>query len=234
MQYTANDKFSYKGKVAVILHIYYKDIWENSIKNRIKNTLNGNCNYDLYVSITKRDASEVEEIRSSVLDLNPNAFIVVVENVGEDVGGFMYCLKEIENRGKEYDYILKLHTKRVNSWRNAMLDGTLPIDCTTLNTLLEKNVAMIGSMRYLYSCKDAETKVDEILSKTGCTRHPLRFVAGTMFWIRFDIIKKYMFGDKLPVDYFNEEYRVCGLRQHAMERVFGMFVSDVNETIQGI
>ena len=224
--------FSYTGRTVVVVHIYDEQIWYDSIQPRLAETLDGRCDYDLYISITKRD--NLDLIADSIRKVYPNAVIVPVENVGEDVNGFMHCVKAIEDSGKDYDYMLKLHTKSNVAWRNSLLDGALPKNCDRLNALLDNGEAMIGSLRWIRTFPDALNHIGGILEKIGCKRYPMRFVGGTMFWVRFDIIKKYLFGGKLPVDYFDEAYKRVGLKQHAMERVFGMMVSDSGGAIVGL
>lgn len=226
------EPFAYDGSVAVVVHIYGYDVWEKSIQPRLAEVLDGKCKYDLYISLTARD--NIDETRARILAIYPNAVIIQVENVGEDVNGFMHCVKAIEDSGKEYDYILKLHTKTKDLWRTDLLNGTIPHNCVTINKLLTGHAAMIGPRKWIKAIPDAAVHVQPILTKIGCGKHPLRFMAGTMFWIRFDIIKKYLFGGKLPVDYFNEPYKKMGLKQHAMERIFGMMVTDVGGTISGV
>ena len=89
------EPFAYDGSVAVVVHIYGYDVWERSIQPRLAEVLDGKCKYDLYISLTARD--NIDETRARILAIYPNAVIIPVENVGEDVNGFMHCVKAIED-----------------------------------------------------------------------------------------------------------------------------------------
>jgi len=91
-------------KALVVIHFYYAE-QVDTILNLLKNI---SVEYDLYCSISNKD--KYEYIKQKVLNYKPNAHIVNVANVGYDVWPFCYVINNVNLA--DYDYIIKLHTKR--------------------------------------------------------------------------------------------------------------------------
>ena len=88
-------------KILVHLHLYY----QNQLNYFIKKLKNITCEFDLIVTL----ANENPKITEKIKQFKPNAKILVVENLGYDVYPFIQVINEAEL--KNYDYILKIHTK---------------------------------------------------------------------------------------------------------------------------
>ena len=87
--------------IAIILHIYYVELWQIfAEKLKILNT-----KFDLYITLTKGNLDITDDILKSF----PDAKIYTYINKGMDIGPFLLTLKKIRN--KNYNYIIKLHTK---------------------------------------------------------------------------------------------------------------------------
>lgn len=74
-----------------------------------------------------------------------NAKILIFENQGMDIGPF---LKAIPNLDKSFDYVLKLHTKSNDTWRNKLLhdiSSDIISAYFALKTLFEKKVGLMCS-----------------------------------------------------------------------------------------
>ena len=89
-------------KHAIILHLYYNDLWEE-FKTKFEPILNRG-DVDLYVSFTKEDTSKKSEVEK----LTP--FVYVLDNRGLDIGPFIFILNEIKD--KNYTSITKVHSKK--------------------------------------------------------------------------------------------------------------------------
>ena len=72
-----------KAKIAVHLHLYYLDMWEN-----IKNSYLVNLDSDYFLYVTMNEDNE--EIKKDILSFHPNSKIVKIENLGFDIGPFIY------------------------------------------------------------------------------------------------------------------------------------------------
>ena len=55
------------------------------------------------------------------MDDYPNSHILIIPNKGMDIGGFFYALKDIFSKNYSYRYILKLHTKTNDQWRDGLI-----------------------------------------------------------------------------------------------------------------
>lgn len=99
------------SRLLVHFHIYYHDQVEYFI-GKMKNITG--CEWDLLV--TYSDASAQTE--SLIREFKPEAEFLMVENVGYDVWPFISVLKNVDF--SRYDYILKLHTKNISSYRNVI------------------------------------------------------------------------------------------------------------------
>ena len=91
-------------KALVIIHFYYAE-QVDTILNLLKNI---SIEYDLFCSISNQD--EYDNIKNKVLKFNPNTNIIDVKNIGYDIWPFVYVINNVNL--KDYDYIVKLHTKR--------------------------------------------------------------------------------------------------------------------------
>jgi len=82
----------------ILLHLHYQDLWPE-FWSYLKY-----IDADLYVTVHSVNTEWYEEIKSNATD------VFVIENRGEDFGGFLYALNQIKN--KEYLTITKLHGKK--------------------------------------------------------------------------------------------------------------------------
>lgn len=91
-------------KIAVLIHLFYIDMWDDIC--HYLNNLN-NYEYDLYINLV--DGFHDEEIVNKVKNFNVDARIIKSPNQGVDIGGFLFLYEILD---KEYDLILKIHTKK--------------------------------------------------------------------------------------------------------------------------
>ncbi len=236
-------------KIAVILHLYYHDLWEE-FSNELKKF--GNKPFDLYVSLV--DGSHAYEkqqmMQQKIVQEYPQALVFMVENKGLDIGSFLKVIGYFFRFGKEYDLILKLHSKKSihtcgklkgEDWRKELYQPLLENVSGLLN-FMEKNheIGMIGSKQHMSDFEGENRPAINYLENLLNIEAPHKiFVGGTMFWIRFSILKAYLtpklieeIADRLEEGYFTD-YEMPRYT-HAMERIFGYMISDNRKVIAGI
>ena len=245
-------------KIAVILHLYYIDLW-NEILTYLKNI---EYDFDLYVTlIDNNNYKEIISKKNEILSRYKNAKIYCIDNKGLDIGGFLYVMDKIKNLGLEYDYILKIHSKKSihsasvqvgNTWRTELynsLMGSKKIVNGIFNILSNDEIGMVGSSNWYIT---AQGNRDSALGKNYSymkklsddmkLTYPLdkiEFIGGTMFWSNFKSLMKVFKGiDILQIRNILELGAVTDHRNptftHSMERILGLIILNDNKKILGI
>jgi len=94
-----------RRKILVCLHLYYinqADMFARKIKSALSE-----YDYDLFVTVNNHDT----ETEQKFISFKPDAKFIIVKNVGADIFPFVTVLNLINL--EDYDYIIKLHTKKV-------------------------------------------------------------------------------------------------------------------------
>jgi lipopolysaccharide biosynthesis protein len=211
--------------------------------------------YDLYVSLTK---NYPQSFLNNIKKTNPKTEIIFVENKGMDIGGFLQVYKNLD---PSYDLILKIHTKkglgstktpslhlqrhgdqsaeeRGRKWFHGLMRGVLN-NPNHVNEVIRKfeedqNCGMIGA-KYNTNFHVNLTQMQKVFSwmkvQTDLKGH--QFVGGTIFWVRNDILKKYLTQSVINKILANspEGYVHEPSINHAMERIFGSLVSLENKKL---
>lgn len=234
-------------RIAVHLHLYYFEMWE-IIKFYLNNL---DQPYHLFVTMV----SENEELKAKILQFHNDTTFFTVQNKGYDVGPFIYFLNKINL--DDYDLILKLHTKNNKKSADTCLNGRWFCNDEWFRFLIfgllgskkifnrnikefctDKNLGMIGS-RYLIT---DDHKVSEKLRDDICTEvaklqynapKDIKFVAGTMFFIRSKLLIK--IANQYTIDDFTltDAKIKDGTLAHVMERVFGCVTCAEGYSIKG-
>jgi len=232
------------NKIAVMCHIYYIDIWPE-----IKNNLNQlGFEFDLYVSLCIDNPS----IELEILRDYPSAQISKVENRGSDFGGFFESLNLIFNNNLKYDWILKIHSKKsklINerkgeSWRKNLYTKLI-IDAKSkiINNFSNDEIGMIGDKRYLIGMSSFDNKagknvnaekINILRRRFNVNDSTLKFFAGSMFWMRFDLLEQVFKENRITSNDFELGHLPDGTMAHAMERFIANIVRDANKKILGI
>ena len=198
---TTIDKISIK-KVLCVYHIGNYDIFVK-MKPYLDNILK--CHGTMYQldlrvciidTVSKVDCDEICKYL-------PFATIYKTSNYGFDIASFIYILNMVKQSGNEYDYVFKLHTKTCDKTRDRLL-GPLFRDTNALESVmyeLEKDdVGMVASefsdCDHLVRFADVNIHyVAQLIKKyfDDDMYYTVPFVAGTMFCISFDLLKKYFF-----------------------------------------
>ncbi len=161
--------------------------------------------------------------------------IMFSENRGADIGGFLLSIDQMFKQNLNVDYIVKVHTKNKNSWRQVLT--------SILNLRINK---LLNEYEYVHNCYINVFKVHPILinlMKTSilknfnieCTK-PFGHSSGTMFIASsklLDIFKNYnlltLFNNLNPNDDFHNPAINTGLKmEHQYELFFGCLASELN------
>lgn len=260
-----NPKLDNSNKtVAVLLHMYYIDLWDE-FKFKLDKL---KIKHHIFVNLVKGsyDDDVLNEFKSKLEEID-NVTVLISENVGLDIGGTLFLLQYIYDNKLEFDYILKIHTKksihsgrdkkRANEWQKSGQEWrnqlTKPIigDSETMDKILSlfgssKEIGIIGSKMNILSSKHMyalrNIKYIQEYMKRFDINYPvqeLQFVAGTMFWVRFDLFKKY-FTKIEPKEILVELEEGAFTdatgekRTHALERIFGLMSLGSGMNIIGV
>lgn len=239
-------------KIAVCVHLFYTDMF-NDIVNYLNNLKHP---YDLYVSLV--NGFFEQDIINKIKSFKSDVKIIFVENKGVDIGEFLNCLKVIDN---DTDLILKLHTKKGiglpnnpstrvkhsgidaslshgRQWFNGLMKGVL-LDEGKVNRILNKfktdtKCGMVGYKLFNNTSvnKNNIIKLSPLFG-IDSTYLDKNFIGGTIFWVRYDIIKKY-FTENVITQIMNDTppgYVIEPSIMHSVERILGYVVSKENQNV---
>ncbi len=223
-------------KILVHLHLYYQDMLEQMLS--LLKALDG-FDYDLYLT-TSPDFTRQEEVKL----FHPSSQIIFVPNKGYDLAPFITVLQQVNLA--DYDYIIKLHTKRDlpkpanlpncslhgGEWRN-LLTGFLSSPQAFQQTLdlfaQQPKLGQVSHSLLIISSgkedKEANLRAEKIMSQMGLKIKQKTFVAGTMFICRAHLMKPLQ---KLNLTAQNFDAPLAshqgGTLAHALERVLGWMI----------
>ncbi|WP_259919779.1 glycoside hydrolase family 99-like domain-containing protein [Jannaschia sp. M317] len=222
-----------RARFAVVLHIYYPDLWDE-FATRFEALP---IDYDLYVTLTYRGA-ETEALAEEIRDRFPRATVVPVANRGRDILPFLTLVNAGALDG--YEAVCKLHTKKSphredgDLWRKHLTGGILPDE--GLEDLLE---TFLTDEEAAFWVADGQHFDDTKWwgSNLEITRHLLRrleieidgsrlsFPAGSIYWLK-PLMVGMLKALKLNEGQFDPETaQVDGTLAHALERTMG-FLAD--------
>lgn len=240
-------------KIAVCLHLFYTDMWGEMVSYLD----NINHPYKLYVSLV--DGYYDDEIMNKIHSYKPDMVrIVVVENKGVDIGGFLNVYPMIDD---DTDLVLKIHGKKSiglpnkpsdmvkvygmesaiqkgREWFERNMNGILR-DPDFVDTIInrfktDETCGLVGHNLETYVGPN-DFLVKELIRIFGLSDdvYGSPFIDGTMFWVRNDLLKKYLTKDScenilkmIPKGYFNEPSI-----NHSLERIFGYIIKNENKKV---
>ncbi len=221
-----------KSRVAVVMHVYYPDLWPEIAETLRRLTID----FDLFVTLTYR-GEETEELAEEIRSEFPEARVVPMQNRGRDILPFLELVNA--NALDGYDAVCKIHTKKSphredgDVWRRHLINDILPED--GLEALLER---FIDDPRLAFWLADGQRFNDTKWwgSNLEVTRHILRrieveidesvldFPAGSIYWLK-PLMVGMLKSLHLTEDAFDiEQAQVDGTVAHALERVMGFLV----------
>lgn len=224
-------------KLAVIVHLYYLDMW-GQVEEGLSRI---SQDFDLYISVPV-GYSDISIDNVSKYHKNTN--IVKVPNRGRDVLPFATIMNRI--RKLNYDYVLKLHTKKSkhrsdgSDWFNDIISNLLPDNQTDIYSKLSKeDTGIVGPKGHVVSLSrhmgSNEPRLLELISeidKTKVKKYQGRwanypFIGSTMFWARVDLLTPLLDLYLLPSDFESESGQIDGTLAHAVERLMGGILHDI-------
>lgn len=221
-----------KFKILILLHLYYKTQLQDYL-NRINNftAINPDNEYYFKINIPFNSPPALalkqnfENIIYTQLKIPKERIqILYSENQGMDIGGFFLLLDEVFKENLDYDFFIKLHTKKNKIWRDILTSFlNIPI-----NTLLRKYKALYSNT-FHYSFEDQEQINNHknmlfLLKYFNLPKRSFNFAGGTMFIAHKDFIDFFKSKNLIEIKKFltpNNIYQADGLLEHAYERLFG-------------
>ena len=224
-------------KIAIHLHLYYKDLLEEMIGY----LNNMPFSFDLYVSVVDEKDNNYIISRLKTISKVQHVIIQITKNSGRDYGPMMVAFGK---RLEKYDYVCHIHTKKSlrmgasqDRWRRHLLDGVLGSKSLIRKIfyLFEyENIGIyfpdsIDSAPYWSNTwMGARNLGVKVCSQLGIPFQDQYqdFSVGSMFWVRTDAAKD-VFHKKWIWDEFGEEQ---GLNDGTLAYVFErLFVLDSNK-----
>lgn len=227
-------------KIAVVLHLFYSDLWPE-FQSYLRNL--AGFDYDLYVTLSLASTTREREcVREKILSFRADAVVLECENRGMDIGPFMEASRAIEESGRAYDLLLKIHSKKSLAvsgeaegaqWRRQLLDGLIgsPAEIDRITTLFAERpeIGMVGPRNMLISKSSFDTargsNINEdhmglLAERMQLTDDTLCFFRGTMFWADACLILNAVRRSNLTIEDFDKGHQPDASKAHAMERLF--------------
>lgn len=247
-------------KIAVILHLYYLDLI-----NEMLDYLDSldNITFDLYVTLVKTTDNEIKINRAqkTILSIYPNTQVFIIKNRGLDIGGFLHVADYMIKNDLQYDYLIKMHGKKSihtsniifgNNWRKELLNTILGSDKIVyqiMRLMNNEQIGLVGSKTWHIKLNDPEIfrlghnalLIQNIVKifKLKVSISDVEFIAGSMFWARYDTLITPLKNIDLTEFINTLEAGACndakfGTKTHSMERIFGLLVKENSKIIVGI
>jgi lipopolysaccharide biosynthesis protein len=213
--------------LAVIIHAFYPEV--------LPDILNYMSNYSkpfkLFITTSP---DKIDAVKDCMTNYKYPHMIIMTKNKGRDVLPFLIAAKHVISQG--YKYFLKIHTKKSthradgDHWRNDIYNKLLnPSLADSIGEFFIKNrnVGIVGPDDHIvpmvYYWGSNKERVMDLSSRLGINPTRLMaetFVAGTMFYARFDAVLP-LLNLAISADDFEEEKgQVDGTLAHAIERIF--------------
>jgi len=226
-----------KMKVAVVFHCFYEDLFDE-ISEQIMNIP---INFDLYINLVEGHS---EDILKRIKDKFPNAIVTISKNRGYDIGGLINLLNNHDL--SKYDLVCKIHTKKSEYrkdgliWGKKLVNSILGSEKQVVSILSRfhknSNLGIIGSDEFLDTVNIGSNQFNysKYCDQLGIS-HPdrdLKYISGSMFWCRPEILESVK-DLNLKVSDFEHPNKLDGQKAHAIERLFGAIVRNLNYEIGG-
>ena len=234
-------------KVLVVIHVFYPQLWKQ-LKQCLFNLDKLNKEYDLYITIP----DNLRYFAKYIYDFKDDAKIIVSENVGYDIWPFIRVLNNIDL--DEYDYVIKLHTKRSkgfdvgavqnkyyfmgNTWRNLLISfikNERNLERSFLAFEKDPFLGMVNNGKIIekheISVKEehfsfcAKKAIDLTNKILNYNSNCIEFIAGSMFMCRASLLKPLQ-----SMNFSVNDFSIANRNKendlaHVLERVFGGLVS---------
>ena len=237
-----------RDRLLVVFHVYYHDQVPYFI-DKMRNI--HDCEWDMIITY-----SEYSPCTESLLkSFKPDVRMIQVENVGYDVWPFVKVLEMVNL--DEYDYIMKLHTKRdieekkkiqkirldMYGWRKLLVDALLKSRYRFRRCLdLLRRNSQIGLVCSYELLKELDGilpedtwQLENEARRVGIDLSGNLFCAGTMFLVRAEPMKKIK-DLGLDVNFWEPKSKSesIGTPAHVYERLLCFAVSDAGYRLRGV
>lgn len=171
---------------ALIIHIGNLNIFLEDLM--IYKIILKSGNVDTYITVLDDINVKKEELEKF---LNTEIYFYKIPNIGFDIGGFLFVLNKIN---KNYDYIIKSHTKTIGEWRKELLNIFRDME-HVYKIFEDKTIGMLGSQNWILpvseNCEINKYHLENLYFKFYSKKIETGyyFIAGTIFMARFSIFK---------------------------------------------
>lgn len=217
-------------KIAIILHLYYQDLWPE-FKEKVIPILSDNTH--LYVSINSES-----EYTSDIKKYATKVFIL--ENKGMDFGPFIFIYNKIQKL--DYKYILKLHSKKSlhtpgigDYWRITLVNSMINTPDHFYHIInymdSDSSIFMASSLEFYHDTNReplhhpnrlaALPFINKVINFINSKDHGC-FFAGSMFIVTTNYLEKLF--NKVNLDILYQQFELgysMDSFAHGMERVIG-------------
>lgn len=230
-------------KILIVAHVFYPEVWPEL--RRCIDVIRATADCRLVVTHSA-DRSEMEAlIRQGGFD----AELRQTGKFGYDIAPFLQVIDSVDLG--EYDYVVKLHTKRTlgqsvklplknvagDEWRRMLLEfcHTEENWQSSLDMMRRPRVGMVADARVIFSMADDPAHfprqgVDAAARQAGLPRREnCDFVGGSMFVVKASLLKPMQ--NKFSSNQFVSPNDHSLSFAHAVERLFGYVVEAQGETI---
>jgi len=247
-----------KMRLAVLMHLYYQDLWLEFA------TYIGNIPlpFDLFVNLVEGNPNNAK-LRKTIRRRfwYPMRKVVVqeTENRGRDIGGFLRLIDRVLKTGRNYDAVILMHSKKTLhqdpkngvNWRTSLLlsilAGRKRIRKIAGMFQADPRLGMVGCKYWLFNDDNRPDLVychNKPLIDAYCRRFKLStekndFIAGTMFWVRakpflgfFARHDPLALAAELEPGDLQDYHKPT--RTHAWERIFGYLITSQGYSIGGV
>jgi lipopolysaccharide biosynthesis protein len=231
-------KFIKSSQRAVIVHLYYFDLWRELCQYLKK----FDDDIDIYININNKfSEDEIDQVLSDT----PNANIFVFENRGRDILPFLKIMKLI--LPLEYRYIYKIHSKKSphrndgNQWRMHLIESIMGTKdrIKQVETLMDqKDIGLVIARGNKLYYKDwigsNRDMIQSYCNRVGLPYHEeFVFPAGSIFCLKPEIMQQFILTLN-DDDFAKEEGQVDGTMAHAVERIIGLVLENMELRIEEV
>lgn len=214
-------------KLAIVIHAFYPDIFADILARLDRLT----TRFTLFVSYPSAGS---EQVKALLVNKSYRVIAHEIENRGRDIAPFLKIAPRLIE--EDYDFILKLHTKKsphhpkAVKWRDDLYDYLTDEDHLRRNLkLMETNpaIGIISHPDYIVpmrtSWRPNEKRVRELAARMGLKEINIdddAFAAGSMFLARASALKPLIELSIAPGEFEIEQNQNDGTLAHAVERAF--------------
>lgn len=234
-------------KIAVIVHLFYPEHYEE-LANCIRNITEP---HDLFVTVRSDPAGD-ELCRAAARDF-PEARISRPENIGYDIWPFFSVFNHLNLA--DYDYIVKLHTKRSLDWQRIRLDNLYDVRGpkwrrnlisfvssrrawqASLRRIARPEVGIVAALECILGNEDRPVNNESVELASRVFNRPFdrrcdfRFVGGTMFLAKTSCLAPLQ-GKFKQSDFEQPDGdHITETISHRIERLFGLCAYSQNKAV---